>query len=222
MTKSENLGCWIYLLMQTFLIPSILLIVNTFLNEPFLESELNFLFFALNFICVTVICRGFLLASVKDLIARPFECFRWAFIGFLAYYALSFAVSLFVGYVKPDFINANDNSIATLTQENHKLISIGTILLVPTVEETFYRGLIFRGLYNRSSVAAYIVSAVVFCSVHIVGYIGIYDLLSLCLAFLQYLPAGICLAWAYAKADNIFASILIHTAVNQIAISAMR
>ena len=38
------------------------------------------------------------------------------------------------------------------------------------------------------------------------------------MAFLQYLPAGLCLAWAYTKADTIFAPILIHAAVNAVSI----
>ena len=222
MTKSENTGGWIYLILQIFLIPLILVICNELLSNPFSDAEINFLFFALNFICVTVICSRFLLTSVKDFFARPFVCVRSAFIGLLLYFVLSFGVNLLIGHIKPDFINENDSSIADLSQQNFTLISIGTVLLVPTVEEVFYRGLIFRGLYNRCSWAAYIVSSAIFSAIHIVGYIGVYDTLSLLLSFLQYLPAGFCLAWAYANADNIFAPILIHTAVNQIATSAMR
>ncbi len=222
MTKAENIGGWVYLLFQMFLLPAILLIVNSLLPNPFSDAEINFLFFAINFICVTVICNRFLLTSLKKGFAQPFICLRAAFIGFLLYFVLSFVVNLLIGYIKPDFMNANDSSIAELTQENFTLISISTVLLVPPVEEVFYRGLIFRGLYHRSRVAAYIVSAAVFSAIHVTGYIGVYDTVSLGLSFLQYLPAGICLAWSYEKADNIFAPILIHAAVNQIATSAMR
>ena len=222
MTKGENLGGWIYLLLQTFLVPLVLVIINEFLPDPFSDSEMNFIFFALNFICVTAICGRFLKNSIKDLFKRPAEVLCSAGIGFVLYFILNIVVSYLVLYLKPDFINENDSSIAELTQDNFGLISIGTVLLVPTVEEVFYRGLVFRGIYNRCNWAAYLVSASVFSAIHIVGYIGIYDTASLGIAFLQYLPGGLCLAWSYARADNIFAPIIIHTAINQIAISSMR
>lgn len=222
MTKAETIGSWIYWFVQMFLLPTALLIINTMLPNPFSDAAINFLFFALNFISVTAICNRYLLTSLKKGLKEPFLCLRTAFIGFLLYFALSFAVNFLISYVKPDFTNANDSSIAELTMENYPLIVISTVLLVPIVEEVFYRGLIFGGLYRRSPVAAYIVSASVFSAIHITGYIGIYDTVSLGLSFLQYLPAGICLAWAYVRSDNIFTPILIHMAVNQIAISAMR
>ena len=42
------------------------------------------------------------------------------------------------------------------------------------------------------------------------------------MALLQYLPAGLCLAWSYAKSDTIFAPILIHALVNAWGIYEMR
>ena len=85
-----------------------------------------------------------------------------------------------------------------------------------------YRGLIFRNLYGKSRWAAYIVSILAFAVIHIIGYIGRYSALELLMAFLQYLPAGLCLAWAYTKADTIFAPILIHAAINFLSIHALR
>jgi membrane protease YdiL (CAAX protease family) len=35
---------------------------------------------------------------------------------------------------------------------------------------------------------------------------------------LQYLPAGLCLAWAYIRGGTIFASIVIHAAINYVSI----
>ena len=42
------------------------------------------------------------------------------------------------------------------------------------------------------------------------------------MAFLQYLPAGLCLAWAYTKADTIFAPILIHAIINAVSIGLVK
>ena len=61
-----------------------------------------------------------------------------------------------------------------------------------------------------------------FACIHIVGYIGTYSPLELVMAVLQYLPAGLSLAWAYTKADSIFAPILIHACINLIAVGGLR
>ena len=58
--------------------------------------------------------------------------------------------------------------------------------------------------------------------IHILGYIGVYSPLEIVMAFLQYLPAGLCLAWTYTKAQTIFAPIMVHSLVNAIAIGLLR
>ena len=68
----------------------------------------------------------------------------------------------------------------------------------------------------ESKLLAYALSTVIFAMIHISGYIGIYDAKLLFCCFLQYIPAGLCLAWAYARADSIFAPILMHMAINVI------
>ena len=61
-----------------------------------------------------------------------------------------------------------------------------------------------------------------FAAIHVLAYIGTESVTTLVLCFLQYLPAGLCLAWTYTKADNIFAPIVVHALVNAIAIGALR
>ena len=73
----------------------------------------------------------------------------------------------------------------------------------------------------RCGAEGYILSALVFCAIHVISYIGSADPLTLVLCFVQYLPASLCLAWAYTEADNIFAPILIHIAVNTMSILAL-
>ena len=122
----------------------------------------------------------------------------------------------------PDFSNANDAAISAMLGSSRFLMTVGTVVLVPLAEECLFRGLIFRTLYSSSRWAAYIVSILVFAAVHIAGFITQYSPLELLLSFLQYLPAGLCLAWAYTKADTIFAPILMHTIINAVAIIALR
>ena len=99
---------------------------------------------------------------------------------------------------------------------------IGTVVLVPPAEECLFRGLIFRSLYKKSHWAAYILSILAFAVIHIIGYIGQYSPLELVMAFLQYLPAGLCLAWSCVRSETIYAPILIHAAINYITIHGLR
>ena len=47
------------------------------------------------------------------------------------------------------------------------------------------------------------------------------ELLSLAILALEYIPAGIALAWAYEKADTIFAPVLMHSLINALSIRTL-
>ena len=85
-----------------------------------------------------------------------------------------------------------------------------------------FRGVIFRNLYSKNKIAAYIVSILLFSCIHILGYVGKYSPLELVMAVLQYLPAGLCLAWCYARANTIFAPIVMHAAINYLTFRGLR
>lgn len=221
MTKIETILGWIYLPLQLLIIPALIVLVNLLLGSPLSDAEVNFVFFCINFICITGIFWRFLRDSAKVALKNPFRCLQGAFFGFVLYWLLNIALGYIIMLLYPAFYNVNDSSIDALVQENSVLMTFGTVLLVPIAEEVLYRGLIFRGLYNRSRIAAYTVSAAAFAALHVVGYIGFYEPLHLLLCFMQYLPAGLCLGWAYARADSICAPILIHITVNQLGILSM-
>ena len=222
MTKTELIWGWLYLFIQLMILPSILVIGNLILGSPLSDSLLNFLMFAVNFIAVTVIFHRFLWNSLRQALHTPWRCLRGAFIGFALHYLGSFLVNLLISFIYPEFVNVNDQSIISMTQEHFTLMTLGTVFLVPVAEEALYRGLIFRTLYQKIPAAAYIVSALVFSAIHVIGYIGIYEPAHLALCFLQYIPASFALGFAYAKADNIWAPILMHITVNQVGILSMR
>ena len=222
MSPKETLLGWGYWLLSMFLLPSYLVLGNTLLPVSLSETQLNILYFFLNFIVVSLLFRRFLAASFGALFRAPWRCLRFAALGFALYYVAMMLISNIILRIYPDFFNVNDAAIGQMSQEHFTLMAICTVFLVPVTEEVFYRGLFFQGLQQRSRPAAYLISALVFAGIHIIGYIGLYDLKTLALCFLQYLPAGIALNWAYEKADTIAAPILIHITINQIGISAMR
>ena len=221
-SKQETIGGFVYLAFQFFFLPSILSFVNSHLQRPLAESELNFLFYLINFIAILLIFHDFLSRNLSQLGQHPIAFLEAAILGFVAYYACNWLTAKVVGLLVPSFSNYNDQAVADLLRGNYFLTLIGTVILVPLAEECLFRGLIFRGLYGKSRPAAYIVSILAFAIIHILGYIGQYSALEVLMAFLQYLPAGLCLAWAYTRSDTIFAPIVIHAAINFISINALR
>lgn len=222
MTRRETLLGWVYLLISLFVLPVALYLVNELLNKPLSDTEVNLAFMGLNFLAVGVIFRRFLTASVKVAANKPWRVLAYAAAGLALYFLGSFAIGIVIVFVAPDFSNVNDNAVMGLFQEHAALMAIFTVLLVPVAEESLYRGLLFQGFQRKSRVLAYCLSTFIFAGIHVVGYIGSVDLITLCLCFLQYLPAGITLAWAYEKADTIAAPMLIHIMINLIGTTAMR
>lgn len=221
-TRSERLLGWIYMALQLLVLPNLLFLCNELLTAPLTDAQINFVFFALNFLCVTIIFRKYLMENLKLFFSRFLRGISAVCIGLVGYWALNLLLANMIMLVYPEFTNVNDTSINSMVQENFHLMAIGTIVLVPITEELLYRGLIFRGLYNRSHFWAYTVSTIAFCLPHVIGYIGLYDPVHLLLCFLQYIPAGLCLGWAYSRTDSIFAPTLMHMLINLLGVMAMR
>jgi membrane protease YdiL (CAAX protease family) len=211
-----------YLLFQLVFLGTFLRLGASLIGIRLTPMALNLSYFTINFIVVVILCRKYLLQTMGYGLHNLRRCLLWAVLGFIGYQMLATLVSILIMVLRPDFSNINDQNLALIGKENYSLLVIGTVLLVPLTEEVFYRGIIFGSFYRRSRPAAYAVSTVVFALVHISGYIGHADVLTLLLCFLQYIPAGVCLALAYEYSGSLLAPILIHTTVNAIGTMAMR
>ena len=222
MTEREYAWGWLYLALELFILPGLISGGNAALPQPLPDAAVNFLFFCLNFLAVAMIFRAFLKRSIARAGRHFSQVLKAVILGFAAYWVGTLVYSTAVYFLFPWFSNVNDGSIAAMAQESFLLMAIGTVVLVPMVEEVLYRGLLFQGLYRFSRAGAYLTSTLVFAAIHVVGYVGVYDPMTLALCFLQYIPAGLSLAWAYAEADNIFAPILIHTVINAMGIYSVR
>lgn len=221
-SSQETVGGFCYFAFQLLLLPELLKLLNGQLSAPLRDAELNFVFYMINFLAVLLILHDFLGRAAAQATRHPAYLCQAVILGLAAYYACLFTVNWVIGVLVPGFSNYNDSAISAMRQESRLLVVIGTVILVPTAEECFFRGLIFRNLYGKSHWAAYLVSMLAFAFVHILGYAGQYTPLEMLMALLQYLPAGLCLAWSYTKADTIFAPIAIHAAVNFITLTSWR
>ena len=221
-TPNETVFGFIYFLLQLLIIPGIIAVINMMVPNPMSEAKVNVVFFAVNFVAVLLIFRKFLAANFDLVQKYPWIVLRWAGIGFLIYMVGNSLFSFVVTALYPDFANINDAAIMEMVQDHFGMMTVGTVLLVPVAEECFYRGLIFRSIYDRSPVLAYGVSMVLFSLAHVLGYVTLVDFGTIILCFLQYLPAGFALAWCYRRSGSIFAPILVHMTVNQMGMLLMR
>lgn len=221
-TRQENILGYIYLAFSQILLSSLIAIVAYWLGYPLSLVSLNIIYFLVNFVSVVAIFHRFLGRSLQAAWKNIPKCLINVLIGFGIYYWGTILLGFLITRIDPNFANVNDQAVTGMVQENPLMMSICTVILVPVVEETLYRGLIFQQLQRKHRILAYIVSTVVFSSIHVVGFIGSAGWLTLLLCFMQYLPAGIALALAYERADTIVAPILIHMIINQIGMSAMR
>lgn len=212
----------LYLLFQAVFFAPLLQYLNLLFSKPLPQSMVNFLFFSINFGAVVLIFRKYLKDQLQLLPDVMGKVLGVAAIGFCVYWTMNFLLVQILLAVNPDHFSINDVTIQSLVAEDYALMLIGTVVFVPVAEETLFRGLLFRGLYDRSPVLAWLVSILLFCAVHVMNYIGVYPIDTILLCFLQYLPAGICLAGAYRFSGSIFCPILIHAAVNLLGVMAMR
>ena len=222
LTRTEKALGWIYWGLQLLVIPVALSLLLPQLRPDLSEIQFNFIFFVLNFICLSVIMGRFLIKNAKIALERPFRTLKYAVGGYVFFWLCTVIIGGITTYFVPEFANVNDASIMEMAADDYTLTAIGTVLLAPLAEELMYRGLFFDGLHRRSPALAFMVSTVVFAAIHVVGYIGLYDPLTLVLCFVQYIPAGLCLGWAYTHSGTIWAPILAHMAINQTSILAMR
>ena len=222
MTVNETVQGWVYLLLELAVLPYLLVPLGKFFPPESAAAWVNTIYYVINFVCCGLIFRRFLGQNLALAGKKPLELLASSMRGFVLHMAGSFLLGYVIELLAPGFSNVNDAAILEMARGNFELMAVGVVLLVPLTEECLFRGLLFQGLHRKSRALAYAVSVLGFCALHIVGYIGVYPAETLLICYLQYVPAGLSLAWAYERADSIFAPILIHAAVNAASFFALR
>ena len=215
LTNSEKRNGLIYFAVSLFILPNLLSLAGlTFRLDP---ADLNLGFYWINLAFVVWVFRRFLLKNLLIALDRVFPVVWYAMLGYLGYTTLGEMLSVLIYSLSPEFVNANDVTVSALIQAS-PMLAFAVAFLAPITEETFYRGLVFRGLWDKNPILAYLVSIALFSAVHVTGYIGLLSPLHLLLSFLQYLPAGYCLAFVYRRSGTIICPMLVHIAVNTVAV----
>ena len=222
LTKRELSHGIRYLLFQTIFLPSLLTLVNGLLPISLSPVWLNGLFFSINLGAALWIFHRFLVGFFPVGWKQLFCILGVGILFFAVNQGCSWILGKLFSSVMADFSNRNDQSISALLRENFPVMALCTVIFVPVTEECFFRGALFRGIYDRSPWMAWVISTVLFSFIHVMNYIGVISPLALLLSFLQYVPAGICLAAAYRLSGSLLCPILIHAAVNTVGVLSMR
>ena len=219
LTRSEMKSGLIAMALCLFVVPGVL---DAVLGNPG-AARLNFVSFFISAAVIVYVLRRYLLRNLRLAMAHPFYTVYYACLGYLAHMALGRLVSMGILFLDPGFLNLNDQNVNSQLSSEYSLMVLTTVVLAPIAEECFFRGLLFRGFYDRSPGLAWAVSMGLFAAIHVVSYIGIYSPLALVLAFVQYLPAGAALCFAYRHGGTILSPILAHAIINGMAVlSVMR
>ena len=219
-SRREKICGPIFLLAQLLIIPLITTMLCEFWGIVQTSTQ-NVLCFFLSYVFALGLFPHFWVRSLKDAATKPLLILRTVATYIGINYFCTILINVLIFYLDADFFNANDSAIAVMTSENKLFMFLGVVILVPPAEELLFRGFIFGRLYFRHPVLAYLLSALIFSAIHIIGYVGSVPILQLILSFLQYLPISFCLARAYIESKNILTSVLIHSIINFIAILSM-
>lgn len=225
LNRGEKIAGWIYFPFYIFLISVIVAIVFQILGRDLTEPKnllyVNLVYGVINFVVLAACFHRFLGKSFRQARQFPGRFFAAVGIGFAIYYLGTVLISTLIQTIQPGLENINDANLAGIAEHGMLLMVLYTVLLVPTVEELMFRGLIFSSIRPRSRFWAYAVSMLVFAVMHVLNYLSSYPIGTLALCFLQYLPAGFALAWALEYSGSIWASICIHTINNAAAMLFM-
>ncbi len=222
MNKTEAVVGWIYVFVHSFAMVYILAAMNTYLFPMFgfqlNEIVFNFVWYFVGFIFLLIFLFHFLRESFADLWGNLLNTLVAVMLGYVANVLLSSVVSLVLSGFLSDLTNPNQAAVEAVTKLNPNSMVATAVLLAPVVEETLFRGVVFGTIRRKSAFLAYVVSCLLFSFYHLWQELIFSFSPELLLYMLQYIPAGIVLAWCYSYSRNIWGPVFLHMMINFISI----
>lgn len=222
MTPTERVLGWIWLPVNTFLLP-ILAAVYVYANPDQLsDGALNLVTFAVSAVALLLMLHRFWRESFHRMLDRPGRCLGAMLLGGLVNYALSLAVSPVLLLALDGAVdNPNNAALLEIAQQDLGMIKAASIFLAPLVEETLFRGVVFGSLRPRRRVLAYALSTGLFSLLHVWQYILVSADASLLVYALQYIPSGVALAYCYERSGSIWPPVFLHMLLNTVAFTVL-
>ena len=216
LTKKEFKNGLIAMIVTFFILPNLLALI-----PALSEAQLNFYSYAISTVTAVACLRCYLGRNIIAALDHPFATLYFAVLGYLANLVFVQMMDYAAYVLLPDYVNYNNQAIMVQFSADLYLMLATTVVLAPIVEECIFRGLLFRGLYDRSPAAAWVSSVGLFAAMHVVSFIGVYSPLELVVSLLMYMPAGVILCVTYRRSGNLIAPIITHAVINLMASAAV-
>ena len=216
MKKTERiLGC-VYIPVHGFILPLLISsLIGLFAPKTGTPSQI-LIYYTVSFILTLIMMFSFLKTSFSDFIDGFWPAIQAIILGYVLYRALSWLAVLLLTKIMTSE-NPNTDAINEAVKLNMNMIVIVTAVLAPIVEESIFRGALFGTIRQKSRIAAYIVTVLVFAFYHIWQYLLTGFSINSLLLGIQYIPASVALIWCYERGGTIWAPILLHSAINLLA-----
>ncbi|MDD4715144.1 MAG: CPBP family intramembrane metalloprotease [Oscillospiraceae bacterium] len=218
MSRKETANGWLLLPVYFVALPFLLSLLSNLLHYRFQvrvqEDQVNLIYYGLMAVGVLFLFRSFLGASLRRLFQKPAASAAVVLAGFFVYFGLQVLLSPLAVQLK----NLNNERLVSQALQNPLMICFMTVVLAPLVEETLFRGVVFGSIRKRSRILAYLISALLFSLLHVWQQVFTTGDFSYLLLLLQYLAPSVVLAWCYEKNGSIWASMLLHGAINGVSL----
>jgi membrane protease YdiL (CAAX protease family) len=214
LTTGEVVGGFLYLPVYLILLAVGLEFLNQLLGLGLDIQRINYLYFSINALMILLIFRKFLLRSFRNICF--WELIQAAILGAVLYYVGRFVLSWVIALLQVEVTSFNDETVNEMVGRSPAIMAVFTVVAAPLVEEVLVRGVIFGTIRRKNRVAAYVISVLFFAGMHVWQYLLAEPPVEVLKTAVLYIPAGIALAWTYEKADNIWASVLLHMFTNAV------
>lgn len=225
--RSEKVFAWIYLPIFTvgafYALSFVYALLLSRGTEP-KDIELNLALYTPSTLLVLAFMWRFLRSSFDGLLDNLGSTLKQV----LICYGIMIALSMVTNTVKSALLGSvpedNPNEAAIMQQaitDFSKMFAMA-VIMAPVVEECLFRGAIFGPIREKSRIAAWVVTVVLFAFYHLwTSFLYAYEP-TLWLDLLDYVPGGVALCLCYEKSGNIWGPILLHMATNGISLWAQQ
>jgi len=224
MRKAERIIGFIYVPIHIFILP-FLVVAAMGLLFPASGGDaaaplVNLAYYVFSCVFLFAVMFRFLKASFNDMLDWKARALQGVLFGIALYFLLALVLSLILSSLSLGVSNPNSDEIDREAIVNRGAIFTVALILAPISEELMFRGVVFGSIRRKSRILAYAVSALLFSFYHVWQYFFVSYDPSLFINVLQYIPPSIALAYCYERSGSIWPPILLHAAINLIALTA--
>lgn len=185
------------------------------------EDVRNAVYYYVLFALTVVVFWGYLGRTTRAFFDHIGGVLISAGLGLVAFYGLNELAGRLLEMVMEGQVNLNDAAIAGRIGAAPRSTILIVVILAPVVEETLFRGYVFGNLREYHRGIAYAVSCALFALLHVWQFAAASRDPAYLLLMAQYLVPGAVMAWTYERSGSLWGSVILHGAVNGLAVVRM-